>query len=446
VNAASYATGAPLAPGSIVAIYGDFLLGGASRYFTLPLPTDLSGLSVQFGSVNAPLFYASSAQVILQVPWELAAEATSSLSAARDGQAGAAQTVQLAPFSPGIFTSNARGTGQGAILDSVSSRLVDDHNPAVPGATTLQVFCTGLGAVTNQPLNGAPASANAPSETTTTPAVIVGGLPAKVFFSGLEPGTVGVYRIDALVPAAAPAGSAVPVVVSVGGATSNSASIAVQGLSQYSAYAGFGPLTLSILGKGFTSTSSVTFNGTQQPVTLVSANQLEVVLGAAELATPGVYAVVVTSPGGAMAMDFTVTGAAFSLAGHSVNIKATVKIGNQSLPSVMGLAAISGGTYQAGMNDLSALPAFPQFQIGFPAAPVSTGSSLTFNSQFLGNESLAGMYQPDRMTAASSIAAAAITVDFSALAAGAAISGAFTLSTAQGTVQGNFTGTIISVN
>ena len=151
VNAASYAVGAPLVPGSITAVFGDFFLATPSQYLSLPLPTGLSGLSIQFGTTKAPLFYASSRQVNLQVPWELAAENTSTLSAVLNGQAGGAQTVQLAPFSPGIFTVNAQGTGQGAVLDSVSNRLVDELNPAVPGTTILEILCTGLGAVTNQP-------------------------------------------------------------------------------------------------------------------------------------------------------------------------------------------------------------------------------------------------------------------------------------------------------
>lgn len=49
LNAASYAAGAPLAPGSIVAVYGNFLLSAPSQALGLPLPTSLSGLSVQFG-------------------------------------------------------------------------------------------------------------------------------------------------------------------------------------------------------------------------------------------------------------------------------------------------------------------------------------------------------------------------------------------------------------
>ena len=228
LNAASYA-GAPLAPGSIVAVYGNFLLGAPSQSFALPLPTSLSGLSLQFGNVTAPLFYASGGQVNLQVPWGLAGQATSPLSATLNGQTGAAETVQLAAYSPGIFTMNAQGTGQGAILDA-SYRLVDDFNPAVPGSAVLQIFCTGLGPVTNQPPSGSPAPTGPSlSETTKTPTVTVGTVPANVLFSGLAPGYVGLYQVNALVPAMAPAGNAVPVVISIGGVNSNAVMIAVQG-------------------------------------------------------------------------------------------------------------------------------------------------------------------------------------------------------------------------
>jgi len=446
VNAASYAAGAPLAPGSIVAVYGNFLLSAPSQSSALPLPTNLSGLSVQFGSVTAPLFYASSGQVNLQVPWELEEQATTPLSATLEGETGAAQTVQLAPFSPGIFTMNAQGTGQGAILD-VSNRLVDDLNPAAPGRTVLQIFCTGLGAVTYQPPNGSPAPASPPlAETTLTPTVTVGTVPAKVLFSGLAPNYVGLYQVNAVVPEVAPAGSAVPVVISVGGAASNPVTTAVHGLSPSSAPAGSGPITVTVYGTGFTDMSAVTFNGTPQAVTLVGGTHLTIALSAAELAAAGTYPVVVTNPGGgSLSMNFTVANTAFS-AVRSVNITALVTIGDQVLWSEIGVLATGGNTYQIGMGDQPALPAYPQFQVAFPCAPVSTGSSITFSSQSNGNESGGGVYQPDPTTPGGSMAAAAITIRFGAFAPGAGVSGAVTFNTAQGTVQGNFTGTITSVD
>jgi len=59
VNAASYLAGTPLVPGSIATAYGSFLLSAPSTAAGTPLPTNLSGLSLQFGNgVLAPLFYA----------------------------------------------------------------------------------------------------------------------------------------------------------------------------------------------------------------------------------------------------------------------------------------------------------------------------------------------------------------------------------------------------
>jgi uncharacterized protein (TIGR03437 family) len=228
VNAASYASGAAVAPGSIASAFGSFLLNSAVGAQGVPLPTSLSGLSMQFGSgTKVPLFYAASGQVNFQVPWELAGQSQASLTATVSGQTSAAQNVGLATFAPGIFSTNAQGLGQGAILDP-SYKLVDTSNPATPGSTVVLIYCTGLGAVSNQPASGAPSPSNPPAATTTTPTVMIGGASAQVLFSGLAPGFVGEYQVNAQVPSTSTTGNAVPVTISIGGATSNAVTIAVQ--------------------------------------------------------------------------------------------------------------------------------------------------------------------------------------------------------------------------
>jgi uncharacterized protein (TIGR03437 family) len=228
VNAASYASGAAVAPGSIASAFGSFLLNSPAGAASVPLPTSLSGLSMQFGSgTRVPLFYAASGQVNFQVPWELAGQSQASLTASLNGQTSASQNVALAPFAPGIFSTNAQGFGQGAILDP-SYKLVDVSNPATPGSTVVLIYCTGLGAVSNRPASGAPSPSNPPATTTTTPTVTIGGAKAQVLFSGLAPGFVGEYQVNAQVPSTSATGNAVPVTVSIGGATSNTVMIAVQ--------------------------------------------------------------------------------------------------------------------------------------------------------------------------------------------------------------------------
>jgi len=60
------------------------------------------------------------------------------------------------------------------------------------------------------------------------PRVSIGGATASVVFSGLAPGTVGLYQVDAMVPAASSKGSAVPVAITIGGVASNTVTIAVK--------------------------------------------------------------------------------------------------------------------------------------------------------------------------------------------------------------------------
>lgn len=68
--------------------------------------------------VRAPLFYASPTQINAQFP-VVSAGLTSArveVEVQRTALASSAITVQVAPFSPGIFTWNQNGSGPGAIL------------------------------------------------------------------------------------------------------------------------------------------------------------------------------------------------------------------------------------------------------------------------------------------------------------------------------------------
>jgi len=149
VNAASSARGQPVVAGSIASVYGTFLVSSSSTASGLPLPIDLGGVSLLFGSgLSAPLFVVSGGQVNFQVPWELAGQSQALISTMADGQISGMQITALTPFAPGLFSTNGQGTGQGAILDT-SYRLVDSSNPATAGSTVIQIYCTGLGAVTS---------------------------------------------------------------------------------------------------------------------------------------------------------------------------------------------------------------------------------------------------------------------------------------------------------
>jgi beta-glucosidase len=227
LNAASYA--GAVAPGSLVTLFGDFALTSPAQVSSGAWPLTLSGLSVQFGSgLAAPIYYVSGNQVIVQAPWELAGQMQAAVTANIGGQTSTAENVPVIPLSPGIFSMNGQGTGQGAIVDAFTYQLADASSPAGAGVSYVQIYCTGLGAVTNQPPTGAPAGSNPLSQTLAKPTVTIGGINADVQFSGLVPGEVGVYVVNVQVPAAAPSGDAVPLVISIGGATSNTVTMAVK--------------------------------------------------------------------------------------------------------------------------------------------------------------------------------------------------------------------------
>jgi len=58
--------------------------------------------------------------------------------------------------------------------------------------------------------------------------VSIAGIDSEVYFAGLAPGFVGLYQINVRVPAGTPSGAAVPLTVTVAGATSKAAELAVR--------------------------------------------------------------------------------------------------------------------------------------------------------------------------------------------------------------------------
>lgn len=224
VNAASYK--APVAPGSIASAFGSLQLGFPYGATSVPLSTDLSGLSFSFGGTAAPMLFVAPSQANFQVPWELAGQSNSTVTTSLIGENGSSQSVALATYAPGIFTADSSGTGQGEIFN-LNYTLANSSAPAKPGDYVI-IYCTGLGPVSNQPATGAPAPSGPLASTTKPVSVSIGGDLANVQFAGLAPGYVGLYQVNAQIPAGAPTGSAVSVVISINGAASNTVTMAIQ--------------------------------------------------------------------------------------------------------------------------------------------------------------------------------------------------------------------------
>jgi len=220
VNAASFQTGG-VVPGEIAAVFGKNLtfLTGINTTSAVPLPTELLNVSVTVNNPAAPIFAVDNVngqqQINFQVPWELASETSAHIAVTNSGAISPSVVVPVLAAQPGIFSYSSGGETFGAILHA-NFQLADAGHPAKPGETVL-IYCTGLGAVSSAPADGEPGKGQA---TLTTPAVVIGGTNAVVTFSGLAPGLVGLYQLNVEIPAGLSEGMQ-PVMVSVGGASSN---------------------------------------------------------------------------------------------------------------------------------------------------------------------------------------------------------------------------------
>jgi uncharacterized protein (TIGR03437 family) len=221
VNGASF-VGGGVVPGEIATAFGTNLTSstGVNLTSSLPLPNTFLTDSLMVNNEAVSLFAVDNAngqqQINFQVPWEVASGPTATISVSNNGTAGASISVPVLAAQPGIFNYSAGGNTFGAILHA-NFQLADSANPAKPGETVL-IYCTGLGAVASPPADGAAGNGEV---TLNTPTVMIGGEKALVSFSGLAPGFVGLYQVNAEVPTNLKAGNQA-VTVEVSGASSNS--------------------------------------------------------------------------------------------------------------------------------------------------------------------------------------------------------------------------------
>jgi uncharacterized protein (TIGR03437 family) len=231
VNAASFALGQSLAPGSLASIFGTGLAVSTAQASLSALPTELAAVSVAIGGVAAPLQYVSPTQLNLQVPWNLPTGAAN-VSVATNGFVLPPLRISISPYSPAIFTTRD-GSGQavainldGSIAAPAGAMPGSAARPARPG-DYIMIFATGLGPVAPAITDGRSAL-DGLRTTLTVPRVLIGNASAEVTFSGLSPQFAGVNQINAIVPPVP--GGVLPLQLEIGGVlTTGKITIAVDG-------------------------------------------------------------------------------------------------------------------------------------------------------------------------------------------------------------------------
>jgi hypothetical protein len=136
----------------------------------------LAGTRVLVNGTESPIYYASPGQMNVQFPMEL--------------HAGTNAAVSI-------------NVGE-KVLD-VGMAPVMDAAPVIRAVRVLsgavEIYATGLGAVTGAIPTGARAPLDRLIRTQGAPAVRIGGIGAEVLFSGLAPGWVALCQVNAEVPA-----------------------------------------------------------------------------------------------------------------------------------------------------------------------------------------------------------------------------------------------------
>jgi uncharacterized protein (TIGR03437 family) len=227
VNAASFAAQSPVAPGSLVAVFGSKLATGQAPATEFPLPNTLAGSSLIIGGVQVPLLYASDGQVNTIIPYGTPVNTTQQALASRESSISVPQQIIVAPAAPGVFTLDGK---QGIVVDvgpTGVQTLVDTTHPATQGHA-LVIYCTGLGEVTPSVPTGAPAPSDPIAHTVNTVTVTIGGMDALVKFSGLTPTLAGLYQVNVIIPTGITPGNQVPLVVTAAGQSSTPVTITVQ--------------------------------------------------------------------------------------------------------------------------------------------------------------------------------------------------------------------------
>lgn len=224
VNAASFRRDAPIAPGCLVSGFGKDLAKSSEKAHSIPFPRELVNTRVLVKGNAVPLLFVSPTQINYVLPSEIPL-GTVRVEVMGDKRTIAKGTLLVWEVSPALFSRRGDGDGQGVVLNADWSPN-SPEKPARPGEV-VHLFGTGAGQVLPPVQDGFPAGSNPLSRTLVKPELYVGGYAAQVLFSGLAPGLVATWQIDAIVPPMIEPSLSVPVRARLAGRASNVVTLVV---------------------------------------------------------------------------------------------------------------------------------------------------------------------------------------------------------------------------
>ncbi len=327
-------------------------------------PTTLGGITLQVGGQPAELYYVSAGQINFLIP-ALTNYGTVTV-VITNVSSGATQTatVTLASTAAAIFTSNASGSGAGAILNGVTGSaapfmVVTPQNGGSDLRTRLAIYGTGIRYAGNP--------AQDPTITNVAANVFAQGTDTAgnlynftVEYAGSsDPAYPGLDQVNIILPAQLDGTSLISLIVSAGGAPSNTVTFQMSSLPASDiALAGLSLSTNETIG-GTSVTGTVSLNGVARsngfPISLRSS-----------LPTTGVPSVVTIAQGQSTgtfnistATTATTQSATITAQAAASSFTAALQIDPSNLPQLNSFtitpATVQGGTSFNGTVQLSQL-------------------------------------------------------------------------------------------
>jgi uncharacterized protein (TIGR03437 family) len=214
-------TPGPLAPGALVTGIGWNLGPAEAVPFEMEgetASTFLAGTRALFDDIPAPLLSVAENQVTAMAPFDLSGRAEVKVEIDVDGERSNPLTMEVAATSPGIFTLDSSGQGQGFVVNE-DGTLNSARNPARRSSVVV-FYAAGLG-LADPPCVSGRAAAGILARPVAPVSLWIGGAEAELLSAATALGMLeNVLQIVARVPQAAERGDAVSVVLRAGAADS----------------------------------------------------------------------------------------------------------------------------------------------------------------------------------------------------------------------------------
>jgi uncharacterized protein (TIGR03437 family) len=194
LNAAGFGA-PPLAPGSLITIFGANLALSMAEAAEAPWPMQLAGASVQVNGRPAPIYFASPTQINSQAPYETEA-GEASITVSTEAGRSVAEFIAISAAAIGVF--QFPGSRQAVALNQDNS--LNSPEAAEEPGQFLTVFLTGIGAVDPDIATGASAGSATLHRAKAEISATVQGKNAVISFLGLTPGFVGLAQANLQIP------------------------------------------------------------------------------------------------------------------------------------------------------------------------------------------------------------------------------------------------------